>query len=88
MLSLQSFYGNSYNTTTIKLSLITIYEKYCNSKKGLCDDIKELLSSACMSSLLVYFIENNQLSKLQKLKEYRLMYYILKAFNYGTCLVW
>ena len=54
----------------------------------LCDNIKKLLSSACTSSLLVYFMGNTQLSKLQKLKEYRLMYYMLAAFNYGTCLVW
>ena len=70
-LFLQSLYGNGYNTTTIQLSLITYMKNIVI--QVLCDNIKKLLSSACTSSLLVYFMGNTQLSKLQKLKEYRMM---------------
>ena len=51
------------------LCLITIYEKYCNSNKVLCDDIKNLLSSICMPSFLACFMKKKELPKLCKLKE-------------------
>ena len=66
-----------YKVTVTKqqkiIFLITIYVKYCNSKKVLCDDIKNLLSSVCKSSLLACFIKKKELPKLYKLKEYRMM---------------
>ena len=46
------YFCKVYNVTVTKqlkfLYLITTYEKYCNSKKALCDDKKKLLSSACV----------------------------------------
>ena len=44
--------------------LITIYEKYCNSRKVLCNDIKILLSGVCMSFLLAWFMKKKELPKL------------------------
>ena len=41
-----------------------------NSKKVLCDHIKNLLSSVCISFLLVSFMKKKELPKLWKLKEY------------------
>ena len=37
------------------------------------DDMKTLLSSVCMSSLLACFMKKKELPKLCKLKEYRMM---------------
>ena len=49
-------------------------KKYCNSKKKmLCDDIKSVLSSECMSSLLACYMKKKDLPKLCKLKEYGMM---------------
>ena len=50
--------------------MITIYEKYYNSNKVICNDIKNLLSSVCMPSLLPCFMKKKELPKLCKLKEY------------------
>ena len=58
----------------VLIYMIIIYEKYCNSKKVLCNnDIKNLLFSVCMSSLLACFMKKKELPKLCKLKEYRMM---------------
>ena len=71
------YFCKVYKATVTKqlnfLYLITIYEKYCNSKKVLCNDTKTLLSSVFMSSLLTWFMKKKELPKLCKLKEYRMM---------------
>ena len=68
-------YLKVYKVTVIKqikfLYLIAIYGKYCNSKKVLCNDMKNLLLSVCMSSLLACFMKKEEFPKLCKLKEYR-----------------
>ena len=43
-----------------------------NSNKMLCDDIKNILSSVCMASLLACFMKKKELPKFQ-LKECRVM---------------
>ena len=42
-------------------------------KEVLCDDIRNLLSSVCMYSLLACFMKKKELPKLCKLKEYGMM---------------
>ena len=54
-----------------------------------CFDIKNLLSSVCMSFFLASFMKKKELPKLWKLKEYGMIYtsWQLSIMTY-TCLVW